>query len=129
MKRPSTYNKVRFAMHWKLSRDLLEHRLDFWHSLLLLDLGGQASRQQWHAKGSLQNRFRAYAFRYQEMRGDNVPKAHTMRKTANDESGISNLSSVDFAKNLAYSDLTVGLKVCVSSLETQRGYALTDERD
>lgn len=64
------------------------------------------------------------------MRGDNVPKAHTMRKTANDESGISNLSSVDFAKNLAYSDLTVGLKVCVStSLETQPGYSLTDERD
>lgn len=69
-------------------------------------------------------------FVYQEMRGDNIPKAHTMRKTANDESGISNLSSVDFAKNLAYSDLTVGLKICVStSLETQRGYSLTDERD
>lgn len=64
LKRPLTYNKVRFAMHWKLSPwDLLEHRLYLWHSFLLLDLGGQASRQQWHAKGSLQNRFRAYAFR------------------------------------------------------------------
>lgn len=57
---------------------------------------------------------------YAKRRENNPPKAHTMRKTAKDESGVFNLSSVDFAKNLAYSDLTVGLKLCVNaSLETQ----------
>lgn len=49
-----------------------------------------------------------------------------MRKTANDESGVFNLSSVDFAKNFAYSDLTVGLELFVSNNHETQTWVFTN---
>lgn len=63
---------------------------------------------------------------YAKTRESNLPKAHTMRKTANDESGVFNLSSVDFAKNFAYSDLTVGLELFVSSNHETQTWVFTN---